>query len=261
MKPEQVRSELGDVPHMSLEQGRTLWEFLVRNKLSDCLELGFFHGTSSAYIAGAIDEQGGGSLVSIDLAYTRTLEPNIEETLKRVGLRRYCTLFFEETSYVWRLMHFLQENPNPRFDFCYLDGAHTWFVDGFACLLVERLLRPGGWIVFDDLDWSYANNLSEQAMVGLSKQLPRALVESIRNMPEEERQTKQIRQIYELLVKPSPAFSEFKEDQQWAYARKRPNAANDVPTVRREIVTVPAESLTAWLRKGIRRRLNKKGNK
>ena len=50
MKPEQVRSKLGDLQGMPLERGRTLCEFLVRNKLSDCLELGFFHGTSSAYI-------------------------------------------------------------------------------------------------------------------------------------------------------------------------------------------------------------------
>ena len=44
----------------------------------------------------------------------------------------------------------------PQFDFCFLDAGHTWDVTGFAFLLVDMLLKPGGMIVLDDLDWTIA---------------------------------------------------------------------------------------------------------
>jgi hypothetical protein len=30
----------------------------------------------------------------------------------------------------------------------------NWDTDGPSLFLVDRLLRPGGWIVFDDIEWS-----------------------------------------------------------------------------------------------------------
>jgi hypothetical protein len=47
--------------------------------------------------------------------------------------------YFEPTSYTWRMMKMLEEDEGPRFDLCYLDGAHSWFVDGFAFFLIDRL--------------------------------------------------------------------------------------------------------------------------
>ena len=32
----------------------------------------------------------------------------------------------------------------PVYDFCYLDGAHDFTIDGMAVYLVEKLLRPAG---------------------------------------------------------------------------------------------------------------------
>jgi predicted O-methyltransferase YrrM len=55
-------------------------------------------------------------------------------------------------------MKFPEDDPTPRFDLCYLDGAHNWFVDGLAFFLVHRLLKPGGWIIFDDVDWTYESS-------------------------------------------------------------------------------------------------------
>ena len=40
------------------------------------------------------------------------------------------------------------------FDLCYFDGGHTWDATGFGFVLVDMLLRPGGWIIFDDLTWT-----------------------------------------------------------------------------------------------------------
>jgi hypothetical protein len=105
-------------------------------------------------------------------------------------------------------MKMLQEDPRPRFDLCYLDGAHTWFVDGFAFFLVDRLLRRGGWIIFDDLSWTYSTSPTLKD------------TEAVRRMPPEERDTPQIELVYELLVKTHPGYGDFHAKHGWAYARK-----------------------------------------
>ncbi|MGL5809687.1 MAG: hypothetical protein ACRCYQ_07075, partial [Nocardioides sp.] len=74
------------------------------------------------------------------------------------------------------------------FDFAFIDGAHSWFVDGLAFFLVDKLLKPGAWVLFDDLDWTYATSPT------LSQ------TELVRSMPEDERNTPQIGKVFELLV-------------------------------------------------------------
>ena len=37
-------------------------------------------------------------------------------------------------------------------------AASVWFI-GFAFFLVDRLLAPGGWMVFDDMDWTFASSM------------------------------------------------------------------------------------------------------
>jgi predicted O-methyltransferase YrrM len=64
-------------------------------------------------------------------------------------------------SYNWALARMLQarraaEGPVPLFDFVFLDGAHAFHHDAPATLLLKELLKPGGVILFDDYDWSFA---------------------------------------------------------------------------------------------------------
>jgi predicted O-methyltransferase YrrM len=159
-------------------------------------------------MAAALASGGKGRMLTIDLLSAKHNEPNIEELLNRVGERSRVDIVYEPTSYTWRLMRLLQENPAPRFDLCYLDGAHDWFVDGFAFFLVDRLLRPNGWIVFDDLDWTYA----------MSPALGHT--DRVKHMPEDERTTPQIRLVYDLLVKTHPNYHNFRDEGEWAFAQK-----------------------------------------
>ena len=66
---EQVHEYLGALPYMTVRQARKLTKFLERHQLRDCLELGFFHGVSSAYIADSLRTRGTGHLTTIDLEY------------------------------------------------------------------------------------------------------------------------------------------------------------------------------------------------
>lgn len=57
-------------------------------------------------------------------------------------------------SYNWSLMRLLAAHQEPLFDYVFLDGAHTWTLDALAFCLIDRLLRPGGIVDFDDYAWT-----------------------------------------------------------------------------------------------------------
>lgn len=63
-------------------------------------------------------------------------------------------------SYTWSLKKLLESPNPPRWDYVFLDGAHTWDVDGFAFLLCDLLLAPGGYMDFDDYHWRIADSPS-----------------------------------------------------------------------------------------------------
>lgn len=235
MKVHDIKQILGNTPHMSLKKAYAMSRFIHHNNVKDILELGFAHGVSTCYMAAALEEAGNGSIVSIDLLAAKNLRPNIDDLISQLGYNNIVTYYFEPTSYTWRLMKMLEESTTPRFDLCYIDGAHNWFVDGFAFFLSDRLLRHGGWIIFDDLDWTYSTSptLSETNMV--------------KSMPAEERKTPQIRRVYELLVKTHPAYGNFVIRDGWAYAHKIKPVKHYPMYIRREIVYVTPHLLAGPL--------------
>lgn len=223
MKPEDVHQIVGDIPYMRLDQARTITSFIQKHGIENILELGFYHGVSTCYLAAAVEGVEGGSVTTIDRRATRALSPSIDQLLDKTGLRNMAHVYFEPRSYNWRLMKMLDENPLPRFDLCYIDGAHQWFDDGFAFFLVDLLLNPGGWIVFDDIDWKASTAL----MLRNSKR--------VRRMTKEERKTAQVRKVYELLVKPHPSYGDFRVEDGWAYAHKISTPVNAQP-IKKEVV-------------------------
>ncbi len=127
--------------------------------------MGFLHGKSSAYLAAILEDLGRGHLTTIDRKAAQEFEPNIFNTLERVGLSHRVTPIFAHRSHTWELCKMIQSGQGPRFDFCYFDGGHTWDVTGFGFVLVDLLLKPGGWILFDDLDWTIAHSLVRKTKV------------------------------------------------------------------------------------------------
>jgi predicted O-methyltransferase YrrM len=208
MKPKEISQALRGLPHMTLAQGEAITGFLHEHGLRRILELGFAHGVSTCYLAAAVAERGDGHVTTIDQERVRDLSPNIEDLLARLGLQDRVTVHFEPRSYLWRLMKMLEQEPRPSFDLCYLDGAHSWAVDGFAFLLIDRLLAPGGWIILDDLEWTHAKYLEAKGAP-----IPGTV-------PREELETAQVRKVWELLVKPHPCYGEFLVKDGWGYARK-----------------------------------------
>ncbi|MEL6496270.1 MAG: class I SAM-dependent methyltransferase [Cyanobacteria bacterium J06623_7] len=200
----QVKQIVGDLPYMSLAKAQTMADFIQENNASRILELGFYHGVSTCYMAAALEGIANASVLTIDLLSAEKREPNIEQLLDRCGYRDKVELYYEPVSYNWRLMKLIEAN-TPKFDLCYLDGGHDWYNTGYAFFLVDKLLNPGGWIIFDDLDWTMEHIEAKWAL----------------RKPLEERTTPQVRQVWELLVKTHPQYTNCYEQSGWGYAQKK----------------------------------------
>ncbi|MEM9627708.1 MAG: class I SAM-dependent methyltransferase [Pseudomonadota bacterium] len=207
-----VETMFPDMPYMTLQKALKLDGFIKEHHLTRCLELGFLHGKSSAFIAATLSEIGEGHLLTIDRQNALEHDPNIHQVLEALDLASWVTVSYEQRSYNWKLMRLLEDENRPVFDFCYLDAAHTWDDTGLAFFLVDKLLAPNGWMLFDDLDFRY------QKLVKPDQETPDYLV----RMGREQRETRQVRKVWELLVKEHPGYGDFAEDGTWAFARKLP---------------------------------------
>ena len=210
MSIEDTKEMVKGIFGMSFIQAKYLERFIKSKNLSNILELGFAHGVSSCYIATILNECGDGHLTTIDLISANRRKPNIEELLNKLDLQEFVSVYYEYESYNWRLMKFIEENDEPIFDFCYIDGAHDWNVDGFAFLLVDKLLKPGGWIIFDDMYWSF----------GISPSLKNS--NRVRNMPDDVKDTPHVAKVFDVLVKSHPDYQNYEvTDFGWGIAQKR----------------------------------------
>lgn len=221
---EEIRGIVGDIPYMTNGQAQRITDFIVEHKLSSIIELGVFHGSSTCFMVNAISDVEGSKIVAIDKERARTMDPNVEDLLKKLDLHDKLEIHYEPNSYLWRLMKMLEEDPTPRFDLCYLDGAHNWFVDGFAFFLVNKLLKPGGWIIMDDLEFRYDKS---EGLRG---------TETLANMPKDEKECPQLRKVYELLVKTQPGYGNFREEENWAFAQKISDSSAGEAIVTTEVV-------------------------
>jgi predicted O-methyltransferase YrrM len=195
-------------------RGAEIHDFVRRHRFENCLELGFAWGVGAMYIASALEANGAGRLTSVDIPYEERRAVAGRELLQQAGLHSRVDVVLEDGGYNWFLHRTLRQqlrddHIEPLYDFVFLDGAHTWLDDGLALLLIERLLKPGGWVHLDDLAW-----------------LPTAR----EDFPEHQRTFSHVREIWELLVVPNPAFDEMRTDNQTAWARKatRPGAEGRV---------------------------------
>jgi predicted O-methyltransferase YrrM len=225
MKFAEIRSRLEGVPFITPEQARTLYDFVCEQRPEESLELGFGHGASSCYIAAALQEAGGGHLTCVDLwSAVEWQKPRIEELLQETGLADYVTVSREKTSYTWFLKNKIEERTaqnacEPIYDFCFLDGAKHWTIDSSAFFLVDKLLKTGGWILFDDLQWTFESKLAR------GKELSDGI--SLREMSEDELKTPHVELIFRLLVMQHPSYSEFRiQDGCWGWAHKTASEHN-----------------------------------
>jgi len=216
MRFEEIREFVGDIPYMPPERGKIIYEHIRKYKPVQVLELGIGHGVSGCYIAAALQENGIGHLTCVDLIKA-TFNPSAEELFSRTKLVPYITIHREKTSYTWFLKKLIEQHTppggvcKPEFDLCYIDGPKNWTIDGAAFFMVDKLMKEGGWLIFDDYDWVYDICDSEQVTNGMR----------VGDLAEDERTQPHVEAIFRLLVAQHPSYGDFRVDgNTWAWARK-----------------------------------------
>jgi predicted O-methyltransferase YrrM len=210
---DEVARAIAGIPFMSPAQGRLVYDHVQQSGARDVLELGTAHGVGAAYMAAA-----GANVTTVDFQGAH-YDPSPEETARRAGV--HLNVVREYSSYTWWLKTQIEAhtdahgNVTPQYDFVYLDGAKNWTIDGLAVVLVEKLLRPGGWLLMDDLEWTYAQDPHREATDGVAN----------RDLSEPERTQPHLRAVFDLIVAQHPSFTELRrQDEWWGWARKNPGA-------------------------------------
>jgi predicted O-methyltransferase YrrM len=164
-------------------------------------EVGVYKGHTAARIAAVLAGEG-----TIDLFdYADRVEP-VAAALRDAGHANVVAHGNSRRlldSYNWSLMRVLAQDPQPSFDYVFLDGAHTWAHDALAFLLADRLLAPGGYVDFDDYRWTLRASPSMN---------PSAFPDIERLYTDEQIDGRQVALVVDLLVREDPRYEEVVAD-------------------------------------------------
>ncbi len=230
-KFEEVTTKFGDIQYMRADQAEVLRSLIQQEDAKEILEVGFFKGKSSAYIAAILEDRGAGRLVTIDMANAAQRKPNIHQLLEKSGLTHRVEARFAFRSYTWELQKLISTEPRPQFDLCYFDGGHHWDGTGFGVVLVDMLLKPGGLLLLDDMDWSVRKSQHYSRNPDLAAKYS-----------EDEAAAPTVRRTWDLIL-PHLGYEHVREIPElgWAIARKRAGTK----TPRLPVPGRPAEGVAA----------------
>ena len=174
-----VEDEMGKKYPLNSEtspsEGEYLQEIISRIKAKTTLETGMAYGLSTIWICDALKRNKGNKHIAIDPAQLMT--PNRKDlkktisadegwrgiglnNLKRAGLSDLLELHTQSSHLALPRL----ELEGTKIDFAFIDGMHTFdyaFIDFFY---IDRILKPGGVIVFDDICIPAVNKVCRYAL-------------------------------------------------------------------------------------------------
>lgn len=165
------------------------------------MEIGVYLGATASAVAYVLGGQG--ELHLLDF------EDRVEPVAARLRAAGHANVVAHPNSrkaldsYGWSLMKLLRDGRAETFDYVFLDGAHTWAHDALAFLLVDRLLKPGGHVDFDDYGWTLAGSPSMS---------PAAFPPTRELYTDEQIATPQVALVVDLLVRADPRYEEVVPD-------------------------------------------------
>lgn len=171
--------------------------FLKRTECRYIAELGIYEGHTSLEFAKFLNGDG-----EIHLFDYKDRVRSVANTLEIAGfqnVRTFGSSYKLLDSYNWNLAKLLEQNTGPIYDYVFLDGAHTWAVDALTTFLVDRLLKVGGYLDFDDYDWT----------LGASPSLnPKVFPLTGKLYTDEQIKAKQVKMIVDLIIRQDPRYRE-----------------------------------------------------
>jgi predicted O-methyltransferase YrrM len=132
---------------ISSETGAILYQLIKDNNLEKTLEIGMAYGLSSMFICQAHEDKGVGNHTAID--------PKQSSLWKSIGL---LNIKKAELAEIFRFFEASSDEILPQlvaqkeeFDFAFIDGAHLFDYIMIDFFYIDKLLKIGGYVVFDDL--------------------------------------------------------------------------------------------------------------
>ena len=259
---EQIVEAIGDTPVMNRAQGRRIWDHFVREEPLIAVDIGTCYGTSAAYMAGAMKHIGRGRVVTVDSAQHDHESPARGWCLDlwdRCGVTDLIEMVrIPHSSYAWWALDEVRRasdehgNVEPEWDFVYLDGAKTLTIDLTTVVLVEPMLRTGGWLLLDDLPWTFA---------GATQFVPTTVLQNGERftMSDEEIGQPHLQAIFDHVIRTHPNLGNFsvQDDGWWAWSQKvrQPEKTIVVERERPDLLdSVPGRTLLrAAARRGVSR--------
>ena len=134
-------------------------KFIEEVKPKSIAEIGVYKGHTTKEIIKIIDKKT--KLYLFD--FHDRLEV-LSKELKKLGFNNfecYSNTYKYLDSYNTSLNKVWVKNKKPIFDYIFLDGAHTFPIDALTFFICDLLLQKGGYIDFDDYDWSLKSSPSQ----------------------------------------------------------------------------------------------------
>ena len=160
-------------------------------------EIGVYHGDTSLEIARVLN--GIGELHLFDF------QDRVDAVEKKVieagfhNIKTHGNSYKLLDSYNWLLAKLIDKNNEPIFDYVFMDGNSTFAIDGLTFFLVDRLLKVGGHIDFDNYDLIFGTSRTFR---------PERFPLTGKLYTREQIDTKQVKMIVDLLVRKSRRYSE-----------------------------------------------------
>jgi len=139
-----VREAFG--PSVPWSTGRMLYEITLDEGIESSLEIGMAYGLSTLFFCQAHSEKGAGLHTAID-PWQRQWGNVGRLNVQRAGLGGYLRLIEAPSS---EALPKLCER-NERFDLAFIDGMHRFDSVLLDFFYVDRMLKVGGLVIFDDL--------------------------------------------------------------------------------------------------------------
>jgi hypothetical protein len=127
---------------------------------------------------------------------------SVAATLAQAGFRNvraFGSSYKLLDSYNWNLAKLIDQNAQSIYDYVFLDGAHNWAVDALTTFLADRLLKVGGYLDFDDYDWTLAGSPSLN---------PKSFPLTRKLFTAEQIASKQVKMVVDLVIRRDPRYKE-----------------------------------------------------
>lgn len=172
-------------------------DFIRQTSCRSIAEIGIYKGHTTLALAEFLN--GEGELHIFD--YEDRVE-DVEQKVRAAGfsnIRAFGSSYKLLDSYNWNLGKLLEKHKAPIYDYIFIDGAHTWAVDALTTFLADQLLKPGGYLDFDDYEWTLEQSPSLK---------PSAFPLTGKLYTAEQISTKQVKMIIDIIVRRNSCYRE-----------------------------------------------------